>query len=527
VLRAVALAVAAAGAIALYYAASVHAQPASSDAATIMLEGQAMAAGHLTLHGWSLSLDSWWTIDAVGYTIAVLVGGFHQVILDLVPAAVALGLLATGGLLARDGRKGAAGWAGVLTIVALIGLPGHVMSIYLLKAGLHSGTALLCLLAFVALRTLRFDRRWCLAVVALAAGILGDFQALSLGVVPVMAAGLVTAARHRHLRSGLPALAAGPAAIVLAGAVRLAAQLVGTYALVSPQPHASSLHQVAANIAHIATMGAAVLGVGSTGYGTGGVPAALQAIHVVGLAVVVVAILVALYSTVNGAARGQLADGAIEPGFLDDVLVLAVIGDLVTFVFLSASSSPAYGRYLMAGAVFGSILAGRLVANLATSFATRLASRPRPFRAALPAAGLAVTAVFASGVGFNLAQPAPANPTGTLGSFLAAHDLHLGIGDYWTSSITTVITDGSIVVRPVIVKTSDGDIVPYGRSSDSSWYTGTPFQFLVYNSALPFGGVGTKSAEHTFGKPTHIYRVGTYYVLTFARPITLSAPGWY
>lgn len=524
VLRWAALAAAAAGALALYYAASVHSQPASSDSATIMLEGQSIANGHLTLHGWSLSFDSFWTIDALPYALAIRIAGLRQVIVDLVPALIALGLLVTGVLMARDGRKGLAGILGIGTIVALIGLPGHAMSIYLLKTGLHDGTALLCLLAFAALRPLRFDFRWGAAVVALAAGILGDIQTISLGVIPVMLAGAVAAARHRHWPSGVPAIAAGPAALVLAGAVRLLAQLAGTFSVNSPQPRAS-WHQVPLNIGHIVTLGAQILGVGSSAYGAAGVPTALQATHVVGLAVVVAAIAVATWSMVSGAVRGRLADGAIEPGFLDDVLVLAFFGDCATFVVLAATSTPAYGRYLMAGVIFGSILGGRFIARLATRLeASRPPNAPR-YRAAASAAGIAVVATFGAGVGYNLAQPAPGNPTSALGSFLAAHGLHLGVGDYWSASITTVVTDGTVVIRPVIVQPSNGDLVRYDRNSTASWYSGAEFQFLVYNAALPWGGVGATSASHTFGKPAHVYRVGTYYVLTFPHSITISPLG--
>jgi hypothetical protein len=522
VLRVVAFVAAATGAVFLFYAASVHADPPSSDGATIVLEGQSMAAGHLALHGWSLSLDSFWTLDALLYAVAVRIAGVRWMLLDLVPAILALAVVVAGAVLARDGRKGLAGWIGAGTVVALIALPSHVLSIYLLKAGLHVATALLCLLAFAALRTLRFDLRWAWAVVAMAAGILGDVQMISLAVVPVMVAGLVAAARHRHWRSGAPALVAGPAAIALAGVVRLLAQLVGTFALARPQPRAS-WSQVPANIAHIATLGAQIFGVGSSAYGAGGVPVALEAVRVVGLAAVVAAVVLATWSLISGAVRGRLADGAIESGFLDDVLVIAFFGDCATFVVLASTSTLAFGRYLTAGAIFGTVLAGRLVARLTARL--EAVHGARAYRVAIPAAGLAVAAAYGAGLGYNLAQPAPVNGASALGQFLAARHLHNGVGDYWSAAITTVITDGNVVIRPVIQRPSDGDLVRYGRNSTQSWYAGQHFQFLVFNGALPWGGVDAASASRTFGPAAHTYRVGTYYVLTYARPFTVSAAG--
>lgn len=514
------LAALAAGLLALLYAASVHADPASSDGATVVLEGKAMAGGNLGLHGWSLSLDSFWTVDAVLYALAVLVAGVRGVFLDLVPAILAVGVVALGAAMARDGRRGGAGIAGAVTVVALVGLPSRVLAVFLLKGPLHVGTTLLCLLAFWALRSGRFDARWVGAVAAMAAGILGDVQMLSLAVVPVMLAGVAAGARTRRWRRAVPAVAAGAAAVVLAGVVRLVAQALGTFALASPQPRAG-WSQVPANVAHVFTFGAAILGVGSSAYGLGGVPPALEAVHVVGLAVLVAAVLAAAWSLASGTARGRPAAGEGDGGFLDDVLVVAVAADAATFVLLSSSSTLAFGRYLTAGVIFGAVLAGRAVARLAAG----RACAPASLRAGLGAAALAVTATFGAGVGFNLAQPPAVTSASQLGAFLAAHDLRLGVGDYWSASIVTVLTDDSVVIRPVIARPG-GRLVRYGKQTTSSWYAGEQFQFLVYNGANPWGGVDRATATGTFGAPAHVYTVGTYSVLVFPRPVTVSTAGW-
>src|ERR1700722_10838730 len=47
--------------VALFYVASVHSLAGDSDGATVVLEGQAMSGGHVMLHGWALSLDSFWS----------------------------------------------------------------------------------------------------------------------------------------------------------------------------------------------------------------------------------------------------------------------------------------------------------------------------------------------------------------------------------------------------------------------------------------------------------------------------------
>ncbi|HEY6474484.1 MAG TPA: hypothetical protein VIY26_16435, partial [Acidimicrobiales bacterium] len=44
--------------VVLLYASARHAFAGDSDGATVVLQGQTMGGGNLTLHGWALSLDS-------------------------------------------------------------------------------------------------------------------------------------------------------------------------------------------------------------------------------------------------------------------------------------------------------------------------------------------------------------------------------------------------------------------------------------------------------------------------------------
>ena len=59
----------------LLEAISVHSNTPNSDGATVILEGQSMANGHLALHGWALSLDSFWTVDAAIYMVVIGIVG--------------------------------------------------------------------------------------------------------------------------------------------------------------------------------------------------------------------------------------------------------------------------------------------------------------------------------------------------------------------------------------------------------------------------------------------------------------------
>ena len=125
-------------------------------------------------------------------------------------------------------------------------------------------------------------------------------------------------------------------------------------------------------------------------------------------------------------------------------------------------------------------------------------------------------------VAFNVTAAVPPAPYDALGQFLESHHLDRGIGDYWSASITTVATSGSVAVRPVVADGA-GHLVRYERQSTATWYEGQSFQFLVYDSAVPWGGVSSASATATFGPALHTYDVGTYRVLVWSQPLSVSA----
>ncbi|MGH9293937.1 MAG: hypothetical protein ACRD0B_01285, partial [Acidimicrobiales bacterium] len=293
-----------AGLLALLYSASVHADPGDSDGAAVVLQGQAMSQGHLLLKGWSLSLDSFWTVDALFYLVAILLGGLTPILIHLVPAVIALLVIAAGAYLASEGNRGIGAALGALTVVALLGFPTHSMAYFFLRGPLHVATALWCLVAFIGTRRGRFDVGWAIAVIFLAAGTLGDLQALAYGVVPLFLAGLVAMLRCRSWRGGIAQAGAAVGGVVVAYVVRKVAETAGTFGIGEANPRAS-VSQLGANFHHAVTETAQLIGVTSRDFGTGGTPRWLEEVHVVSLAVLVAAGALALVALVVGAALGR------------------------------------------------------------------------------------------------------------------------------------------------------------------------------------------------------------------------------
>jgi hypothetical protein len=112
-----------------------------------------------------------------------------------------------------------------------------------------------------------------------------------------------------------------------------------------------------------------------------------------------------------------------------------------------------------------------------------------------------------------------------LGRFLEAHHLTSGVGDYWSSSIVTVVTGGEVTVRPVIPN-RDARLVRYGRQSDASWYTDVRFTFLVFDLDRPWRKVDATTGENTLGPPSEHFSVGSYVVLVWPKGFAVSPVGY-
>ena len=467
----------------------MHTIAASSDGATVVLEGQAISHGNVALQGWSLSLDSFWTIDAAFYAAAFPLSGLSPALLHTVPALLAALVVATGVWIAVDGRRTRGAVAGTLLVLCLLVLPNPDLTYYLLQGPWHIGTTLWCLLAFLAVARGRFGLPFVAAVALLAAGMLGDLMMLALGVVPCLGAGLLAMARRRSWRGGLPLVAAAVGSIALALVVRLVTEAAGTFTLVN-RNLPLKLPRVLANFGRLGHRLPALFGVGNVPIkgltNDGGIFSALRLLLLV---LVVVAVVLGAAALLRGLWRGRpLGEAAGDPRLLDDLLVLAVVVDIVVFVWAAPSGSPAYTKYLTPGVIFGVVLAGRFLARLVD----RLDSRA--LLGGLLAAGLLIGGTFALQLSRTVSRPVPFQPAQPLGTFLLAHGLRSGIADYPDSSIVTVETRGLVVLRPVT--TSPQQLLRrFDRQSSASWYSGRRFNFLVYDTGRPWHDVDESTAR--------------------------------
>ena len=501
-------------AFALLFDLSRHAVSENSDSATVALEGQAMLHGNVLLNHWTISLDSFWSIDALFNAVFSGVLGLRAALVNVVPAVIAVLVVALGALVAvLDSTRSRASCA-VPVVATMLLLPGHALSFFFLQGPWHIGTALWCLIAFLGLHEGRFNLGWVVAIVFLAAGLLGDVQMLALGVVPVFVAGLAAVGRSRRLRPGLSLLVASPAAVLLALVIREIALSLGTFTFKEAH-HTAHLARMEHNLGHLAAWTLALLGVTPGPFGGPRVPVVVESAHAMLVVLVACAGLYALVLLARGLTSHGAPDAVHEArSRMDDLLLFAAVGDLGVFELLTLSNNVLYARYLTAGVVFATVLTARMVARVAErSWSPRL----------LGPLGVVVGAIvvaLCTNVVIELRGPLPTRPAVALEHYLVEHHLSHGVGDYWAASIVTLDSGGAVTIRPVVANLHHL-IVPDGRQADGSWYRGQRFQFLVFQT-LPYGRVDVATVTRTFGMPVHVQRVGQYFVATWRHQLALS-----
>lgn len=521
-----------AAAVVLLTLAGSHTGQANSDGASLVLEGRTMASGNVLLHGWALSLDSFWTSEVPLYALFVYAAGVHPIFLYLVPAVFAGLILLVALFMTLDGASPLGGMVGWGAALMVIGFPVYGFLLFYVRGGLHMGAVLLSLIAFAGLRKGRFGAGAALSIAALSLGMLGDLQTLAYGTVPVLIAGVVAALRCRALRAGVTNFVVAVASGLIFVAVHFGAKAIGTFSIGRANPLAH-LRQVPSNLHLAARLLAALLGADPRTFGPGGMPTWVADLHIAAAVLVVLATLLVLLRLLTGVVAGTQRpprahwhgarwwESSESTWRVDDLLLIGAVGVVASFFGLAFFTTTSFARYLTGAVVFLGVLTGRVVARAWSARGARSVKLP------LGLAGLALLALFAFGVA-EVATPSRSTSPAQAGlvSWLSQHGLRSGVGAYWSSSINTVQSRASVTIRPVIENPS-GRLVRYARESDAAWYSGREFRFLVYQPGAPWGGVDEQSASATWGKPRTTYHVDGYDIVVWSHAFTVSPRAGY
>jgi hypothetical protein len=527
---------------------------ANSDGAGLELEAWSVLHGNLLLHGWWATDVSFYTTELPEYIGVTAVAGLRPEVVHICSALTYTLLVLLAAYAARGRARGAEGVMRALLAAGVMLAPQPVgPTQVLLGAPDHVGTGVPVLLLLLLLDwapsrlSLAGERRprWYVPVAAgllLAWSIIGDPLIEVVGAVPLFLASLLRAGRllwpwpagnlgtaaapgageaasrprwtltlARAWSAAWYELSLAAAAVLAIPLARLANQLIvdhGGFQVAKAWYGLLSLHQIKAGLpmavrSVFTLFGADYIGVG----GAGNVAFAL--VHLIGVAVVFAAVLLAAWRLVRP------AGGRLGGDLVADVALIGLVANFAAFL-VEVPKPQIYTAHEIAPMLaLGGVLAGRMLGGpVAAAWRRgRHASRERLRRALLPAvaAGLACYAVML-GLAATSAQAPPRN-TG-MASWLARHHLTSGLAPYWEASSVTVDSGGAVTVLAITDTGRKGHLEPRRWETDVllAGPRGRSANFVITS---PAEAVPQSMVVATFGRPLHSYHYGPYTINTY------------
>jgi hypothetical protein len=540
----------------------------NSDGAGLVWQAWATLHGNVLLHGWWATDVSFYTTELPEYVAVTAVAGFRPEVVHICSALTYTALVLLAAFVARGRARGAEALVRALLAAGLILAPqptGPTLVILGNPDHVGTGVPVLLLLLLLDWAPGREGRqRWWVPVVAavlLAWSVIGDPLIEVVGVAPLFVAGVLRAVwvvRSRQVPGPGAADSAAPrrpwsgwsaawyelslavaavAAVLLAKAGNRLIRDLGGYNVARPVYHLQPLHEI---IRGLPVVWESVLVLFDADYKDvhGAANVAIALVHVIGVAVVLAAVVVALWGIVArlaGLVRPRLTGAGASPGDLvTDVLVLGIAANFAAFLLEvpmnNVYSSHEIGPVLSFGAALaGRTLGGRIVGRRASAAdrapaadqapaADRLAGgRPAGSgarRVLLPAFAV-VLACYAVTLGIATAhRNTPPRNVG-LTAWLLQHHLTSGLAPYWEASSITVDSGGAITVVSVNDGGWHGHVTPQDWETDVQQGAPAPNRTASFVILSPAEKVRRSSVLATFGKPARSYRYGPFTILVW------------
>jgi hypothetical protein len=474
--------------------------PVMSDGASNALQAWDLLHGNVLLRGWTLSDVSFYTTEIPQYMLVVLAHGLNADVVHIAAAMTYTLLALAAALLARGHASGREGVVRMLIAAGIMLAPSlGTGTVTLLSNPDHTGTTVPVLVIWLILDSAR--PRWWVPVlvsVLLAWVQVGDPLVLYEGVVPLVLVCAIRICRRRgRLADSWYELALAGGAIVSAGAAWLALKLIyrlGGFAVRPPTVAFAHVAHLPAN-AWVAVQSVLLLFGADFSRQQNGAQVGIALVHVAGVAL-------AVWACGRALRRFGTQDLVVQ------VLTVTVIVLLVAYVVRGNPNVAGSAHEIAAVLPIGAALAGRLLAGTLA-------------RGGLLIPALALVLGCYAGIEVhNMVQPRPSDPNAQVVTWLAAHHLSYGLGDYWNANAMTLDSGNQVQVRYV---SRIGDkLIQRPWESESSWYDPAQHDatFLVTpgpaNACKPGTPAGWQAAARaTFGLPSGTYRVAGFTILVW------------
>jgi hypothetical protein len=480
VLTAAALALVAAGLFLCYLTVSGKV-PVTSDGAGNALQAWSMLHGNPLLRGWWLSDVSFYTTELPEYMLVETVRGLTPAVVHT-SAALTYTLLVAGAAWLAKGR--ATGWDGAARMLLAGGImvaPQVAGVRVLMLSPDHLGSAV-PVLAVLLLLDLAPPRWWVPALtgIMLTGALVADRILIVTAVLPLLVicggrAGYCVA-RRQPLRTRwleLSLTGASAAAVGLSSAILAVITANGGFTVWQVRARLVAWPRVLAHLRVIPQGLALLFGVNTgshtaLGYGLG-------LLHLAGLGLAIWGV---------GAALWRLR----RLGLVDQLLVAAVLINLVAYLFLTPGTQTYSARDFSAVLPLSAALAGRMAGR------SLLSGKLAPVAAA-------VLAGYVLSLATAMSAPAVQSRDVRLAHWLLAHHLQYGLGGYGTGNALSLNARNR--VHMVVVAFRDGRFYPVRWEAQSSGYDARLHDATFMVPAAPASAI-----RMVFGAPAHVYRVG-------------------
>jgi len=392
------------------------------------------------------------------------------------------------------------GLASALTILALLGLPvlPDNQEMYLISySPMHVGTLVYLGLAMLCLLRLhrgpgRIRPIVLLAyVVLLAAGLFGDPLLLLIGIAPLCAAAILTPAVPGLFR--VQVVAATFLAVAVSAAAKHAMIAAGGFVSTALPLTFVTWADLPSHVLDVARDLAVVFGIDMLGRD---LESSLPFLARIPLAVLAGR---AVYIAWRDRRECHSLSIAETQRIVISACAIGVVADILACVFSTmVTDDPSSLRYVLPSLMLTAILlclqgsGGKLLIPC-----TLLA---------IIAAGAVDTPLLASGRQMpHVVQAADID----LIAAIRATGLNVGYGQYWSSSLLTVATDGDLTLRPIVCDNGK-NAAPMFWFADANWFSTFKQQhdfFVVVDTKL---GCTENAVTASFGNPTHRITVGRY-----------------
>ena len=511
---------------------------------------------------------SFYLTELPQYALIEAVRGLSPDVVHVAGAMSYVLVLLLAAWLAKGSARGRAALGRLLVVAFIMLAPAAGADYTLLMSPDHYGSAVPVLLAWLAIDRLpdaEGGARWYRPVAVgllLTWGQVSDSLVLVTGVVPIaVAAGARAGVRFWRREAGGSGDAwLAAAAVISTGLARAVMALIRAAGGYQEQPVGTAFSGLGALPHHLALAGQGLLTLFGADFFSpqSGPDVAFAALHLVGVAAVAVALVLAL------AQLGRDRD-LVVPG-----LAVAIVFNIVTFVPSLFVQDLKSAREISAVLPFGAILAARLLITArspaaqphpvspatetspatatsrvtetspatATSRVTETSSATATSRAtetspatetsrATSVSRVAVATlaagvlVFAAELGYQAAQPSAPAQNQSLADWLVARHLTAGLApDYWVANATTVASGGRVTIRQV-AQSGQTLYFPQPRELSSGWYTPARHdpRFVAVDLSRPNAAAYLAAAALTFGAPAQTLHPAGYTVLVW--PVNL------